>query len=121
LQAPIEDDGQSPRSSKTFVNCLPVIVFCRGLVLRTATIGTAMIDEKIKIKCSKCSKMFRERVQKIREGFQMQCPHCLKLLTFDGSSDDNNIRRALKNAKELRTALEAARQDSARASSPADH
>jgi DNA-directed RNA polymerase subunit RPC12/RpoP len=110
-----------PRPSKTFVNCLPVIVFCRGLVLRTATIGRAMIDEKIKIKCSKCSKMFRERAQKIREGFQMQCPHCLKLLTFDGSSDDNHIRRALKSAKELRTALEAARQDSARATSPADH
>jgi DNA-directed RNA polymerase subunit RPC12/RpoP len=80
-----------------------------------------MIDEKIKIKCSKCSKMFRERAQKIREGFQMQCPHCLKLLTFDGSSDDNHIRRALKSAKELRTALEAARQDSARATSSADH
>jgi DNA-directed RNA polymerase subunit RPC12/RpoP len=79
-----------------------------------------MIDEKVKIKCSKCSRMFRERVGRIRDGFQMQCPHCLKLLTFDGSSDDNNIRRALKSAKELRAALEAARQDSARATTPAD-
>lgn len=59
-----------------------------------------MIDDKVKIKCSKCSMMFRERAQRIRNGFQKQCPHCLKLITFDTSSDDNNIRRALKSARE---------------------
>ena len=63
-----------------------------------------MTDEKIKIKCSKCSMMFRERAQRIRNGFQMQCPNCLKLLTFDSSSEDSNIRRALKSARELRQA-----------------
>src|SRR4051812_48567002 len=57
-----------------------------------------MIDEKIKIKCTKCLMMFRERGQRIRPGYQMQCPHCLKLLTFDSSSGDNNIRRALESA-----------------------
>jgi uncharacterized C2H2 Zn-finger protein len=72
-----------------------------------------MIDEKLKIKCPKCSKVFRERAQRIRDGFQMQCPHCSKLLTFDGSSDDNNIRRALKTAKELRILLDAASQKTA--------
>ncbi|MFL6825458.1 MAG: hypothetical protein ACJ8E2_03250 [Bradyrhizobium sp.] len=70
-----------------------------------------MIDEKIKIKCTKCSMMFRERGQRIRPGYQMQCPHCLKLLTFDSSSGDNNIRRALKSANELRALMEEARQD----------
>jgi hypothetical protein len=65
-----------------------------------------MIDDKVKIKCSKCSMMFRERAQRIRNGFQKQCPHCLKLITFDTSSEDNNIRRALKSARELRQALE---------------
>ena len=68
-----------------------------------------MIDEKIKIKCSKCSLMFRERAQRIRNGFQMQCPHCLKLITFDSSTEDNNIRRALKLARELRQELEQAK------------
>lgn len=63
-----------------------------------------MIDEKVKIKCSKCSMTFRERAQRIRNGFQMQCPNCFKLLTFDSSSEDNNIRRALKSANELRQA-----------------
>ena len=70
-----------------------------------------MIDEKIKIKCTKCSMMFRERGQRIRHGYQMQCPHCFKLMTFDSSSGDNNIRRALKSANELRASMEEARQD----------
>jgi DNA-directed RNA polymerase subunit RPC12/RpoP len=61
-----------------------------------------MIDDKVKIKCSKCSKMFRERAQRIRNDYQMQCPHCSKLITFDSSSEDNNIRRALRSARELR-------------------
>jgi len=65
-----------------------------------------MMDDKVKIKCSKCSMMFRERAPRIRNGFQKQCPHCLKLITFDSSSEDNNIRRALKSARELRQALE---------------
>jgi hypothetical protein len=65
-----------------------------------------MIDDKVKIKCSKCSMMFRERARMVRNGFHKQCPHCLKLITFDSSSEDNNIRRALKSARELRQALE---------------
>jgi hypothetical protein len=64
--------------------------------------GAPMIDDKVKIKCSKCSMMFRERAQRVRNGFQMQCPHCLKLITFDSSAEDNNTRRALKAARELR-------------------
>jgi hypothetical protein len=36
----------------------------------------------------------------------------MKLLTFDSSSDDNNIRRALKSAKELRAVLEATQEKS---------
>jgi DNA-directed RNA polymerase subunit RPC12/RpoP len=67
-----------------------------------------MIDEKIKIRCSKCSMIFRERAQRIRNGFQMQCPNCMKLITFDSGSEDNNIRRALKSARELRQGLDAA-------------
>ncbi len=63
-----------------------------------------MIDDKVKIKCTKCSMMFRERAQRIRNGFQMQCPNCFKLLTFDSSSEDPNIRRALKLAREARPA-----------------
>jgi hypothetical protein len=68
-----------------------------------------MIDEKIKIKCSKCSQVFRERAQKVRDGFQTNCLHCNRLITFVFGSEDSNIRRALRNAKETRYLIEAAR------------
>jgi hypothetical protein len=68
-----------------------------------------MIDDKVKIKCPKCSMMFRERAQNLRNGFQTNCQHCNRLITFDSSSEDRNIRRALTSAKEVRIALEAAR------------
>jgi hypothetical protein len=66
-----------------------------------------MIDDKVKIKCTKCSQIFRERAKKIRNGFQTNCQHCNRLITFDATSEDRNIRRALLSAKEVRTALEA--------------
>jgi phage FluMu protein Com len=68
-----------------------------------------MIDDKVKIKCPKCSMMFRERAQKLRNGFQTNCQHCNRLITFDSSSEDRNIRRALMSARDVRIALEAAR------------
>jgi predicted nucleic acid-binding Zn-ribbon protein len=68
--------------------------------------GHFMIDEKVKIRCTKCSQIFRERAQKIRNGFQTNCQHCNRLITFDTSSEDGNIRRALMSAKEVRMALE---------------
>jgi predicted nucleic acid-binding Zn-ribbon protein len=68
--------------------------------------GHFMIDEKVRIKCTKCSQVFRERAQKLRNGFQTNCQHCNRLITFDISSEDKNIRRALKSAKEVRMALE---------------
>ena len=72
-----------------------------------------MLDDKIKIKCSKCSQIFRERAQKVRNGFQVNCHHCNRLITFDTSTDDRNIRKALHSAKELRLALEANRKAAA--------
>ena len=66
------------------------------------------MTDRIKIQCSKCKKPFTERAQRLREGYQMQCPHCMKLLTFDSSSEDPNIRRPLKAARDFRLAAEAA-------------
>jgi DNA-directed RNA polymerase subunit M/transcription elongation factor TFIIS len=69
-----------------------------------------MIDEKVKIKCTKCSQLFRERAQKVRNGFQVNCQHCGRLITFDSTSEDRNIRKALANAREVRLAIEEARE-----------
>ncbi len=65
-----------------------------------------MIDDKVKIICSKCSMMFRQRAQRIRNDFQTQCPHCFKLLTFESNSEGRNIRRAIKLARDVGVALE---------------
>src|SRR5260370_37727771 len=75
--------------------------------MRALSLGHFMIDEKVKSKCTKCSQVFRERAQKIRNGFQTNCQHCNRLITFDTTSEDKNIRRALMSAKEVRMALEA--------------
>ena len=72
-----------------------------------------MLDEKVKIKCTKCSQIFRERAGKVRPGFQTNCPHCNRLITFDPTIEDRNVRKALLSAKELRQAIEAARRATA--------
>ncbi len=72
-----------------------------------------MIDDKVKVKCTKCSQVFRERAQRLRPGFQTNCQHCNRLITFDPTVEDRNVRKALLSAKEVRYALEAARKAAA--------
>ena len=78
-----------------------------------------MIDEKVRIKCSKCSQVFRERAQKLRDGYQTNCQHCNRLITFDSGSEDKNIRRALTSAREVRMAIEARPRTAAQAAASA--
>jgi DNA-directed RNA polymerase subunit RPC12/RpoP len=66
------------------------------------------MTDRIKILCSKCRKPFGERAQRLRNGYQVQCPNCMKLITFDSSSEDPNIRRPLKAARDFRIAAEEA-------------
>ena len=64
------------------------------------------MTDRIKIICSKCAKAFSERAARLRNGYQMQCPHCSKLIIFDTSSEDPNVRRPLKAARDFRLAAE---------------
>jgi DNA-directed RNA polymerase subunit RPC12/RpoP len=66
------------------------------------------MTDRIKILCSKCKQPFNERAQRLRAGYQVQCPNCMKLITFDSSSEDPNIRRPLKAARDFRIAAEEA-------------
>jgi hypothetical protein len=66
------------------------------------------MTDRIKIICSKCRQPFTERAPRIRNGYQMQCPHCMKLITFDNGSEDPNVRRPLKAARDFRIAAEEA-------------
>ena len=69
-----------------------------------------MIEDEVKIKCSKCAQVFRERAQRVRPNFQVNCQYCNRLITFELGSEDPNIRRALSSAKDIRIALEVARK-----------
>jgi DNA-directed RNA polymerase subunit RPC12/RpoP len=72
-----------------------------------------MVDDKVKVKCTKCSQIFRERAQRLRPNFQTNCPHCNRLITFDPTAEDRNVRKALSAAKEVRYLIEAARKQAA--------
>ena len=59
--------------------------------------------DRIKVSCTKCKNTFRERVRNLRSGYQVQCPHCYRMISFDDSSDDIGVRRALTQARRIRT------------------
>jgi len=65
-----------------------------------------IMDHKVKIRCPACKQVFRERANKVRDGVQLNCPNCCKLLTLHRDTDDPYLRRALKLAKEIRKAAQ---------------
>jgi hypothetical protein len=69
--------------------------------------GIAM-DDKVKIRCPGCKQVFREKAGRVRDGFQVNCLNCSRLVTLSKENEDPFIRRALKSAKEVRAAKEAA-------------
>ena len=66
------------------------------------------MSDRIKCLCSNCRKPFSEKANRLKNGYQVQCPHCMKLITFDSSSEDPNVRRPLKAARDFRIAAEEA-------------
>jgi hypothetical protein len=66
------------------------------------------LTDRVKVICSNCRKSFSERAQRLKPGYQTQCQHCMRLITFENSSEDPNIRRPLKAAREIRVRAEEA-------------
>lgn len=65
------------------------------------------MDDKVRIRCPFCTRLFRDRAQRVREGYQVNCEHCSRLITFNRDSEDPFMRRTLKLARETRAAIEA--------------
>ena len=65
------------------------------------------MDDKVRIHCPYCTRLFRHRASRIRDGFQLNCEHCVRLITFTRDTEDPFMRRAMKAAQETRLALEA--------------
>ncbi len=61
------------------------------------------MSDKIKIICDRCKKPFRVRAVTIRPGHQTQCTHCLQIINLDSQASDLTVRRALANAREIRS------------------
>jgi hypothetical protein len=66
------------------------------------------MTDRIRVICSTCRKSFSERAQRMKPGYQTQCLHCMRLITFDNSSEDPNIRRPLRDARDFRIKAEEA-------------
>ncbi len=66
------------------------------------------MTDRIRVICSNCRKSFNERAQRMKPGYQTQCTHCMRLITFDSSSQDPNIRRPLREARDFRFKAEEA-------------
>ena len=62
------------------------------------------MDDKVKIRCPACTRTFGEKISRVREGFQVNCPNCNKLLTLSKETEDPFLRRALRTAREMRAA-----------------
>ena len=84
---------------------VPQAVFSQGDGLANG--GQAVIDDRVRIRCPRCTKIFSDRAQRVRDGYQVNCQHCSRLLTLNRDSEDPFIRRALRTAKDIRAALEA--------------
>jgi hypothetical protein len=67
-----------------------------------------MDDDRVKIRCPACTRIFREKASRIRDGVQINCLSCNKLITMTKETDDSFLRRALKSAREIRAAKDAA-------------
>lgn len=65
-----------------------------------------MIDDKVRIRCPHCTKIFKDRASRVRDGYQVNCANCNRLLTLTRETEDPYLRRALKTAKEIRLSLE---------------
>jgi hypothetical protein len=60
------------------------------------------VDDKVKIRCPGCTRVFRERVSRVRDGLQVNCHNCNRLITLSKETEDPFLRRALKTAREMR-------------------
>lgn len=63
-----------------------------------------MFDDSVQVKCRRCKGAFRERARRLQNGYSRQCPTCEVVLFFDEDSQDQTIRRAMRNARQVRAA-----------------
>ena len=104
---------KSRRSTRSpFTNfCLPTKIVFRSVADFAFAAGNTLtnysfcfrgsavvIDDRVKLRCS-CTRLFREKASRVRDGAQLNCPDCGKLLTLTKETLDPFMRRALKGGQ----------------------
>jgi hypothetical protein len=64
-----------------------------------------MFDDSVQVRCRRCKGVFRERAQRLQNGYSRQCPTCEVVLFFDQDSQEQSIRRAMRAARQVRAEL----------------
>jgi len=62
------------------------------------------LEGKANIRCPACTRVFREKINRVRDGLQVNCHNCNRLITLSKETEDPFLRRALKTAREMRAA-----------------
>ncbi|MDR6304683.1 hypothetical protein GGQ85_002395 [Nitrobacter vulgaris] len=66
------------------------------------------MDDKVKIRCPGCTRIFRASASRVRDGAEVNCLNCNKLIILTKETEDTFLRRALKAAREIRAAKDEA-------------
>ena len=64
-----------------------------------------MLDNSVRIRCTRCKSVFRDKARRLRGGYSRQCPSCEVMIFFEENSPDKTIQIALKDAHAVRKAL----------------
>jgi predicted nucleic acid-binding Zn-ribbon protein len=60
------------------------------------------MEDSVQINCTRCKNVFRERARRLQNGYSRQCPCCEVLMFFDEDSQNPNIKRAMRTARNIR-------------------
>jgi hypothetical protein len=63
------------------------------------------MDDSVQIRCRRCKTVFRERARRVQNGYSRQCPCCEVMIFFDEDSNEPTMRKTMRAARQLRTAL----------------
>jgi NAD-dependent SIR2 family protein deacetylase len=63
------------------------------------------LDDTVRIRCSRCKSNFRDKARKLQAGYSRQCPGCEGVIYFEEGSSDQNVQKALLDAKQVRKLL----------------
>ena len=63
------------------------------------------MDDSVQIRCHRCKSTFREKARRLQNGYSRQCISCETMLFFDEDSNDKNVRRTLREARQIRKML----------------